>query len=67
MQLSPGEVARRIRVSLEANLLLDWQQLVGPESGSRGAGVLGSHVIGDGARRTLRGQFQHQRAPRTWS
>ena len=36
--------------------LLDRQQLVRPESGSRRAGVLGSHVIGDGARRTLRGR-----------
>ena len=30
MQLSPGEAARRARVSLKANLLLDRQQLVGP-------------------------------------
>src|ERR1700679_3471210 len=35
MQLMPAESASRSGVRLEANLLLDGQELVGPQSGSR--------------------------------
>ena len=49
---------------LKANLLLDRQQLVRPQGGSRRSPMFGSHVIGDAARRALCGEFQHQRSQR---
>src|SRR5579863_9132852 len=64
VHLSPGDCARGGRVRLEAHFLLDHEQLSWPQGVPRHAGLLGRHVIGNGARRTLRGEFQHQRPQR---